>query len=191
MACSAVGEGREISSSRRASNPTVSSSPLSSASSRRAFDEPFMETKFAVIADRDDNAGDGAVFFAVDREILDALGEFVAALLEPGGFGHQRVGPLVLAGFPRVPRDAASMRSISPAISAGSSAGCGRTRRYCAVKSYAGSSIARVQAQEERNSAAFCSSFSSASRRTRAASSMKPSSSPLKRSRVTVPPAAS
>ena len=58
-----------------------------------------METKFAVIADRDDNAGDGAVFFAVDREILDALGEFVAALLEPGGFGHQRVGPLVLADF--------------------------------------------------------------------------------------------
>ena len=73
---------------------------------RRTFDEPFMETKFAVIADRDDNAGDGAVFFAVDREILDALGEFVMALLEPGGFGHQRVGPLVLGGFLRVPRDA-------------------------------------------------------------------------------------
>ena len=36
------------------------------------------------------------------------------------------------------------MRSISPAISGGSSAGCGRMRRYCAVKSYAGSSIARV-----------------------------------------------
>ena len=66
---------------------------------RRAFDEPFMETKFAVIADRDDNAGDGAVFLAVDREILDALVEFVMALLELGGFGHQRVGPLVLRGF--------------------------------------------------------------------------------------------
>ena len=47
------------------------------------------------------------------------------------------------------------MRSISAAISGGSSAGCGRTRRYCAVKSYAGSSIALVQAQEERNSAAL------------------------------------
>ena len=46
---------------------------------RRAFDEPFMETKFAVIADRDDNAGSGAVFFAVDREILDAFTEFVTA----------------------------------------------------------------------------------------------------------------
>ena len=66
---------------------------------RRAFDEPFMETKFAVIADRDDNAGNRAVFFAVDREILDALGEFVTALLEPGGFGDQLVGPLVLGGF--------------------------------------------------------------------------------------------
>jgi len=66
---------------------------------RRAFDEPFMETKFAVIADRDDNAGSGAVFVAVDRKILDTLGELVAALLEPGGVGHQRVGPLVLADF--------------------------------------------------------------------------------------------
>ena len=42
---------------------------------RRTFDKPFMETKFAVIADRDDNAGDGAVFLAVDRELLDALDE--------------------------------------------------------------------------------------------------------------------
>ena len=67
--------------------------------SRRAFDEPFMETKFAIIADRDDNAGNGAVFFAVDREILDALGEFDTAPLEPVGFGHQLVGPLVLGGF--------------------------------------------------------------------------------------------
>ena len=70
---------------------------------RRAFDEPLMETKFAVIADRDDNAGDGAVFFAVDREILDALVEFVAAFLELGGFGHQRVGPLVLGDFLEFP----------------------------------------------------------------------------------------
>ena len=28
----------------------------------RAFDKPFMETKFAVIADYDDNAGNSAVF---------------------------------------------------------------------------------------------------------------------------------
>ena len=58
-----------------------------------------METKFAIIADRDDNAGNRAVFFAVDREILDAFTEFVTAPLEPGGFGHQCVGPLVLCDF--------------------------------------------------------------------------------------------
>ena len=66
---------------------------------RRVFDEPFMETKFAIIADRDDNAGNRAIFLAVDREILDALGEVVAALLELGGFGDQLIGPLVLGGF--------------------------------------------------------------------------------------------
>ena len=66
---------------------------------RRAFDEPFMEPKFAVIADRDDNADDGAVLFAIDREIRDALAELVAALLELGGFGHQRVGPLIFGDF--------------------------------------------------------------------------------------------
>ncbi len=58
-----------------------------------------MEPKFAIIADRDDNAGDRAVFLAVDREILDALGEFVASFLDLGGFGDQCVGPLVLGGF--------------------------------------------------------------------------------------------
>ena len=67
----------------------------------------------------------------------------------------------------------------------------GRRRAYCAMKPYSGSSAALVQAQCGRNSAAFASSFSIARRRTSAASSMKPSSSPLKRSRVTVPPAAS
>ena len=58
-----------------------------------------MEPKFAIIADRDDNAGNRAVFFAVDREVLDAFTEFVTAPLEPVGFGHQRVGPFVLGGF--------------------------------------------------------------------------------------------
>jgi hypothetical protein len=58
-----------------------------------------MKKKFAVIADRDDNAGDDAVFLAVDREIRDALGELVTAFVEPGGFGHQRIGPLVLWSF--------------------------------------------------------------------------------------------
>ena len=70
---------------------------------RRAFDEPFMETKFAVIADGDNAAGDRAVFLAVDREILDALGEFVASFLELGGFGDQLIGPLVLGDFLAAP----------------------------------------------------------------------------------------
>ena len=80
-----------------------------------------METKFAIIADRDDNAGDRAVFLAVDREILDALGELVMAFLEPGDFDHQRVGPFVLGDLLQL-RETLSMRSISPAISGGRSA---------------------------------------------------------------------
>ena len=63
---------------------------------RRALDEPFMETEFAVIADRDDAAGNGAVFLGIDRETLGHLVNFGAPFLEPGGFGHQCVGPLVL-----------------------------------------------------------------------------------------------
>ena len=52
------------------------------------------------------------------------------------------------------------------------------------MKPYSGSSTALVQAHCGRNSAALASSFSIARRRTSAASSRKPSSSPLKRSRV-------
>ena len=149
-----------------------------------------METKFAVIADRDDNAGDGAVFLAVDREILDAFGELVAALLEPGGFGHQLVGPLVLGDFLEF------REALLDALDFPGDFGrkLGRLRPDAAVlrgEAVFGIEHRLVQAQEERNSAAFASSFSIASRRTSAASSMKPSSSPLKRSRVTVPPAAS
>ena len=67
------------------------------AADRRAFDEPFMETKFAVVADRDDAAGAGAVLVAVDREAVDRLVDFAAAFLELRRFGRELVAPILLA----------------------------------------------------------------------------------------------
>ena len=56
-----------------------------------------MQAEFAVIADRDDAAGAGAVLVAIDREAVDRLVDFVAAFLELRRFGRELVGPLVLA----------------------------------------------------------------------------------------------
>ena len=44
-----------------------------SVADRRTFDQPLVQTEFAVIADRDDNAGAGAILGAVDREAVDRL----------------------------------------------------------------------------------------------------------------------
>ena len=68
------------------------------------------------------------------------------ALLEPGGFGHNASVHSILRGFLEF-RETLFDALVLTAISDGSLAGCGRTRWYCAVKSYSGSSIARVQPQ--------------------------------------------
>ena len=49
-----------------------------------------METEFAVIADRDDAAGDGAVLLGICRETFSAVRELVVAFLKLLRFRHQR-----------------------------------------------------------------------------------------------------
>ena len=58
-----------------------------------------MQAEFAVIADRDDAAGAGAVLVAVDREAVDRLVDFGAAFLELRRFGRELVGEVVVADF--------------------------------------------------------------------------------------------
>ena len=58
-----------------------------------------MQAEFAVIADRDDAAGAGAVLVGVDREAVDRLVDFAAPLLELRRFGHEFVGEFVFADF--------------------------------------------------------------------------------------------
>jgi hypothetical protein len=60
-----------------------------------SLDETLMQAEFAVIADRDDNAGAGALLVVVDGEAVDRLIDFGAAIAELGGFGREFVGPFV------------------------------------------------------------------------------------------------
>ena len=60
-----------------------------------AFDETLMKAEFAVLTDRDDAAGAGAVRLAIDRKTVDRLVDFVAAFLEPLCFGGEFVVPLI------------------------------------------------------------------------------------------------
>ena len=155
-----------------------------------AFDETLMKAEFAVLTDRDDAAGAGAVCLAIDRKTVDRLVDFVAAFLEPLCFGGELVVPLIGADLFEIAEPLLDALDLLGELGRR----FGRVRLQADVLGsapYSRSSTALVQAQSGRSSVAFASSFAIASRRTRAASSMKPSSSPLKRSRVIVPPAAS
>ena len=61
-----------------------------------AFDEPFVDPKFATIADRHDAAGGGAVLMRIDRLALRGPGDLGVTFLELLGFGHKLIGPIVL-----------------------------------------------------------------------------------------------
>src|SRR6516162_3686702 len=155
-----------------------------------AFDKALVQAELAVGADRDDAAGAGVVFLGIDRKTVDNvvdLGRRCSSCATSAASSSVNSSSPTSSSLPR----RCSMRSISAPRSAGISAGRGRTRPYCTSAPYSRSRTALVQAQRGRSSAALASSFSIASRRTSAASSMKPSSSPLKRSRAIVPPAAS
>ena len=66
---------------------------------RDAFDKTLVQTEFAAVTDRDDNAGAAAVLVAIDGEALDEIVDFGAPLLEAFGFGCELVGEGVRVNF--------------------------------------------------------------------------------------------
>ena len=150
-----------------------------------------MDQEFAVIADRDDAAGDRAVFRRIDGEGFGRFDQLVAAFLEPCGFGHHLVGQVVLGEF------LDCREALLDLLQLGGDLGREFGRLRLDAPELPPEAVIEIEHRlgpgpmRRAIRAAFASSFSIASRRTSAASSMKPSSSPLNRSRVTLPPAAS
>src|SRR6516165_699751 len=60
-----------------------------------AFDEALVQAELAVVADRDDAAGAGAVFVGIQRETIDDVVDLGAAPLELRRLGRKFFGELI------------------------------------------------------------------------------------------------